>query len=187
MNHPSLKGQLLIASPQVEAPLFARAVVLVLEHDEDQGAKGIILNLPTNATMTDLAGKLFDEDFAWDKPLHLGGPVAGPLLVLHTRPKMADLEIASGVYVALDAAKSQHLITQEIEPSLVVANFSGWAPGQLEREIADSVWVVAPADTRRIFAGVDQDLWWTSMRDVRAQVLRSIVNLPHFPRDPGLN
>ena len=24
-------------------------------------------------------------------------------------------------------------------------------------------------------------------RDVRAQVLRSIVNLPHFPRDPGLN
>lgn len=187
MNYPSLKGQLLIASPQVDAPLFARAVVLVLEHDEAQGAKGIILNLPTNATMTDLAGKLFDEDFAWDKPLHLGGPVAGPLLVLHTRPKMADLEIASGVYVALDAAKSQHLITQEIEPSLVVANFSGWAPGQLEREIADDVWVVAPADTRRIFAGVDQDLWWTSMRDVRARALRSLVDLRHVPRDPGLN
>lgn len=187
MNYPSLKGQLLIATPQVDAPLFARAVVLVLEHGEEQGAKGIILNLPTTATMTDLAGKLFDDDFAWDKPLHLGGPVAGPLLVLHTRPKMADLEIATGVYVALDAAKSQHLITQEIEPSLVVANFSGWAPGQLEKEIADDVWIVAPADTRRIFAGVDQDLWWTTMRDFRAQILRSIVKLPFPPGDPGVN
>lgn len=187
MNNASLKGQLLIASPQVDSPLFSRAVVLVLEHAEEKGAKGIILNLPTSATMTDLAGKLFDEGFAWDKPLHLGGPVAGPLLVLHTRPKMADLEIASGVYVALDAVKSQHLITQEIEPSLVVANFSGWAPGQLEREIAEDVWVVAPADDRRIFGGLDQDLWWSTMQDVRARALRSICRLPHVPPEPSWN
>ena len=187
MSHPSLKGRLLIASPQVDSPLFARSVVLVLEHDEEQGAKGIILNLPTSATMTDLAGKIFDEDFAWDKPLHLGGPAAGPLLVLHTRPKMADLEIASGVYVALDAAKSQHLITQEIEPSLVVANFSGWAPGQLEKELAEDVWIVAPADTRRIFGSLDQDLWWTTMRDYRVQVLRDILRLRDAPTDPSYN
>ncbi|WP_337176450.1 YqgE/AlgH family protein [Paludisphaera sp.] len=187
MNTTSLKGRLLIASPQLDAPLFARAVVLVLEHGDEEGAKGVILNLPTGATMTDLAGKLFDEDFAWDKPLHLGGPVAGPLLVLHTRPKLADLEIASGLYVALDAAKSQHLITQEIEPSLVVANFSGWAPGQLEREIADDVWVVAPADTRLIFAGEGQDLWWATMRGIRSQVLRSLVHPRHVPPDPSMN
>ena len=187
MNHRSLKGSLLIASPQLQSPIFSRAVVLVLEHTEEQGAKGVILNLPTGATMTDLAGKLFDEDFAWDKPLHLGGPVAGPLLVLHTRPKMADLEIASGVYVALDAAKSQHLITQEVEPSLVVANFSGWAPGQLEKELADDVWVVAPADTAKIFAGLDQDLWWTTMRDLRSDTLRDILKLTNLPQDPSLN
>lgn len=183
----SLKGRLLIASPELEAPLFARAVVLVLEHDEEQGAKGIILNLPTGATMTDLAGKLFDEDFAWDKALHLGGPVAGPLLVLHTRPKMADLEVASGLYVALDATKSQHLIAQEIEPSLVVANFSGWAPGQLEQEIAADAWVVAPADSRRIFADADQDLWWAAMRDFRVGILHSLVKPRHVPPSPSLN
>ncbi|WP_165251113.1 YqgE/AlgH family protein [Paludisphaera soli] len=187
MNHQSLKGQLLIASPQVQSSLFARSVVLVLEHTEEDGAKGVILNLPTSATMADLAGKLFDEDFAWEKPLHLGGPVAGPLLVLHTRAKLADLEVASGVYVALDAAKSQHLITQEIEPSLVVANFSGWAPGQLEQELRDDVWVVAPADTRRIFGGLDQDLWWTTMRDLRASILQDILGLAELPRDPSLN
>lgn len=187
MNRRSLKGSLLIASPQLQSPIFARAVVLVLEHTEEQGAKGVILNLPTGATMTDLAGKLFDEDFAWDKPLHLGGPVAGPLLVLHTRPKMADLEIGPGVYVALDAAKSQHLITQEVEPSLVVANFSGWAPGQLEKELDEDVWVVAPADTAKIFAGLDQDLWWTTMRDLRSDALRDILKLTNLPEDPSFN
>ncbi len=187
MNDSSLKGQLLIASPRLDSPLFARSVVLVLEHDEEQGAKGIILNLLTSATMTDLAGKLFDEDFAWEKPLHLGGPVAGPLLVLHTQPTMADLEVFSGVYVAIDATKSQHLIAEEAEPSLVVANFSGWAPGQLEQEIADDVWMVAPADSRLIFADGDPDLWWTTLRGARARALRALVRLPHVPSDPSMN
>lgn len=187
MNHESLKGRLLIASPDLQSPMFARSVVLVLEHSEEDGARGIILNLPTSATMADLAGKLFDEDFAWDKPLHLGGPVAGPLLVLHTRPKLADLEVASGVYIALDSAKSQHLITQEIEPSLVIANFSGWAPGQLEQELADDAWVVVPASMGRIFDGADQDLWWTTLRDFRTSVLTKILNLRNVPEDPRLN
>lgn len=187
MNHQSLKGQLLIASPLIQTPLFARSVVLVLEHDQERGAKGVILNLPTGATMTDLAGKLFDEDFAWDKPLHLGGPVAGPLVVLHTSPGMADLEIGEGVYASIDAAKSQHLIAQEIEPSLVVANFSGWAPGQLERELELDAWVVAPVDTARIFAGLDQDLWWTAMRDVRSRTLQDILKLRNLPKEPSLN
>lgn len=187
MTQSSLKGRLLIASPQVDSPIFARSVVLLLEHEDGEGAKGIILNLPTSATMTDLAGKLFDEDFTWDKPLHLGGPVAGPLLVLHTRPKMADLEVGPGVYVALDAAKSQHLITQEVEPSLVVANFSGWAPGQLEKELEEGVWAVAPINARRIFGGVDQDLWWTTMRDIRVKTLQEILGLAGVPVDPSVN
>lgn len=187
MNKPSLKGQLLIATPHLESPLFSRSVVLLLEHSEEEGAKGIILNLPTSATMTDLAGKLFDEDFIWDKPLHLGGPVAGPLLVLHTQHDMADLEVASGVYLALDAMKSQHLISHETEPSLVIANFSGWAPGQLEDELSQEVWLTTPADTAHIFLDDDQDLWQTSLREIKADKLKRILNLRVQPVDPSLN
>src|SRR5262249_35843421 len=29
-------------------------------------------------------GNGFEEGFVWDKPLHLGGPMTGPLMVLHT-------------------------------------------------------------------------------------------------------
>jgi len=187
MTIPSLKGHLLIATPSVQSSLFARSVVLMVEHSEDEGAKGIILNLPTNATMTDLAGKLFDADFVWEKPLHLGGPVSGPLLVLHTEAKMADLEVVSGVYLALDAVKSQHLISMEVEPSLVVANFSCWAPGQLEDELTNDVWLTTPADTAHIFLRGDQDLWRTSIREIRVGKIKEIVGLRDAPGDPSLN
>ncbi|APW58975.1 YqgE/AlgH family protein [Paludisphaera borealis] len=183
----SLKGHLLIATPEVHSSLFARSVVLMVEHTEDEGAKGIILNLPTSATMTDLAGKLFDEDFVWDKPLHLGGPVAGPLLVLHTDQGLADLEVVSGVYMALDAVKSQHLISMEVEPSLVVANFSCWAPGQLEDELSNDVWLTTPADTAHIFLRGDQDLWQTAIRQIRADKLKEIMRLREPLGDPSLN
>ena len=56
--------------------------MLLLDHDES-GALGVLLNVPTGTTMTDLASRVFEEGFAWDKPLHLGGPVPGPLVVLH--------------------------------------------------------------------------------------------------------
>ncbi len=187
MIHSSLKGRLLIAAPSVQAPLFTRSVVLMVEHTDDQGAKGIILNLPTTATMTDLAGKLFNEDFVWEKPLHLGGPVSGPLMVLHTEEQLADLEVVSGVYMALDATKSQHLISMEVEPSLVVANFSCWAPGQLEEELNNDVWLTIPADSAHIFLSGYDDLWRTTIGEARADKLKDIVGLRETPDDPSLN
>ena len=187
MTNQSLKGHLLIAAPSVQAPLFARSVVLMVEHTDDEGAKGIILNLPTTATMTDLAGKLFNDDFVWEKPLHLGGPVSGPLMVLHTEEQLADLEVVSGVYMALDATKSQHLISMEVEPSLVVANFSCWAPGQLEAELSNDVWLTIPADTEHIFLRGYDDLWRNTISEVRADRLKDIVGLRETPGDPSLN
>src|SRR3954467_3606934 len=68
----SLRGQLLIASPQL-TDYFRRTVVLVVEHNED-GAMGIVLNRPTEAEVSEvvpsLAG-LVDEDDV----VHSGGPV----------------------------------------------------------------------------------------------------------------
>src|SRR5690348_14924829 len=56
----SLKGQLLVATTQLLDPNFARTVVLILEHN-DEGAVGVILNRPTQARVTDLAGQGFEE------------------------------------------------------------------------------------------------------------------------------
>ena len=109
----SLKGQFLIATPQLSAPIFAHSVILMLEHS-DEGAMGVIVNQPINTMVTDLAGKIFEEDFEWSKPLHLGGPVAGSLIVLHTRQELGDHEIVPGVFVTLEGSAVQTIIRQRL-------------------------------------------------------------------------
>ena len=44
-TQPSLKGQLLIATPGMRDPRFDQAVILMVRHDRD-GAMGIVINRP---------------------------------------------------------------------------------------------------------------------------------------------
>jgi putative transcriptional regulator len=182
----SLKGHLLIAAPGLLDPMFTRSVVLLLDHDE-AGAMGVILNAPTGTTMTDLAGKLFEEDFAWDKPLHLGGPVPGPLVVLHEIEGLSDREVVPGVYGTLDAVKAQEVASRKPEPSLVVGNHAAWGPGQLEGESGSGHWLTLPATAGDVFWRADADLWEVTIRRANARKLAGYLGLRGMPPDPRLN
>ena len=182
----SLKGHLLIATPDLSSPIFSRSVILLLEHGEE-GATGVILNKPTNATMTDLSGRIFDEGFEWDKPLHLGGPVVGPLMVLHTVEEMADREVIPGVFQTLEATKVQHVIGHKTQPSLVVANYAGWSPGQLESEIESDSWLIMPARAEHIFWALGDDLWKATANEITITNLSVLLGLRHIPADPSVN
>src|SRR3954447_24743621 len=80
----SLKGKLLLASPVLEDPNFARSVVLVAEHTEE-GAMGLVLNRPAGGTGRVLTGRpeVRGGDGARDwedrvdarEPIYVGGPV----------------------------------------------------------------------------------------------------------------
>jgi putative transcriptional regulator len=41
----------------------------------------------------------------------------------------------------------------------IIIGHSGWAPGQLEAEIARGDWTFAPAETDAIFDGKSEHLW----------------------------
>ena len=69
----SLRGQLLIAGPTLGDPNFVRSVVLVLEHS-DEGAMGLVLNRPVEATVDEAAPELADV-VDGDELLFQGGPV----------------------------------------------------------------------------------------------------------------
>jgi putative transcriptional regulator len=41
--------------------------------------------------------------------------------------------------------------------------YSGWAPGQLEQEVALASWVVAPVDVQEIFSVDSERLWLAAL------------------------
>ncbi|SCE62329.1 YqgE/AlgH family protein, partial [Streptomyces sp. OspMP-M43] len=70
----SLTGRLLVAAPALTDPNFDRAVVLLLDHDEE-GSLGVILNRPTPVGVGDIlaswAGLTGEPDVVFQ-----GGPVS---------------------------------------------------------------------------------------------------------------
>ena len=47
MASEALAGRLLVATPMLGDPNFRRTVVLVVEHEPEQGTLGVVLNRPT--------------------------------------------------------------------------------------------------------------------------------------------
>ena len=97
----SLRGQFLVASPHLPDPHFSRSVVLMLQHNSS-GAVGVVLNRPTDNTIGDLWQHVGDESCTVEGFVHAGGPVAGPLMALHTNRSLAETEILPGLFVATD-------------------------------------------------------------------------------------
>jgi putative transcriptional regulator len=201
----SLQGHLLLASEDLHDPNFARSVVLLIEHNE-QGALGVILNRPTSKTVQELWREVSQVPCDSQQPVCLGGPVSGPVMALHTMAALAEVEIISGVYFA---AKKQHLdelvrqaadrpshgveppgnSPQGLEPLLpwkVFVGHAGWGPGQLEAEIEQRAWHIAPATSEHIFAA-DADLWQRLLAAIDQARLGKLLKIKHVPRDPTVN
>ena len=88
----SLKGKLLVASPQLSDPNFHRTVVLIIEHN-DEGAFGLVLNRTSSKTIKQVWERVTDEPCESDQPLHVGGPVGGPLIAVHQHAVFSDLQL----------------------------------------------------------------------------------------------
>jgi putative transcriptional regulator len=182
----SLKGHLLIASPSLLSPFFAQSVILMLRHDED-GAMGLAINRPIDVTVTDIAPSALDEPLEWAKSLHLGGPVPGPLLALHTLAELGDDEVLDGVYSCVAAEKVQQVLRQRLEPSRIITNYSGWGAGQLEGEFGADAWLTLPATVEHVFEIDPLNLWNLVRKAANTRKLSEFLGLRTMPVDPSVN
>jgi putative transcriptional regulator len=154
----SLTGQLLVAMPQMTDPRFARSVVYVCAHSEEDGAMGLVVNkLLASLTMDELMTHLKLETTRLDdaRPVHFGGPVEpGRGFVLHTPDYHEEATLTVGEQFAVTATLDiLRAIGRGEGPSrnLLALGYAGWAPGQLEAEIQHNGWLHCAADPELIF------------------------------------
>jgi putative transcriptional regulator len=173
---PSLKGQFLIATPSMRDPRFEHAVILMVRHGSD-GALGIVINrLLGEKPLTDLLAAFGNKDAtaSGNVRIFLGGPVQPEVsFAIHgtdyRRPETLDIDAR---LAATPSGEVLRDIARNAGPtkSLVAFGYAGWAPGQLEGELAHNVWYTAPADPGLVFDD-DRDKVWEHATAHRTQDL----------------
>jgi putative transcriptional regulator len=179
----SLKGQVLIAGPDLLDPNFHQTVVLVTEHSED-GAMGLILNRPTDAVVAEVAPEL-GELVEAGGVVHSGGPVQPQSVIVlgeFEDPAAAGL-IVEGDLGLLGADVDFEDLGSVIRRARVFAGYAGWGPGQLEAEIERDDWITGGAGRDDVFARQSGRLWST----VLVRMGGRYTLLAHMPADPSLN
>ncbi|MGI9518138.1 MAG: YqgE/AlgH family protein [Pirellulaceae bacterium] len=180
----SLQGQLLIAEPRLPDSSFFRTVVVMIQHS-DQGATGLILNRPGNVSLSDIWDDVSDSPLARDKPIHIGGPVEGPLTALHDRMDLAEQTVIEGVYLSMSRHNLDELLASEHGELCVFSGYSGWAPGQLENELSVGGWLLLEAQPEHVFGNPD-NLYKSLCEEVGRTILFGDATGDQ-PVDPGLN
>src|ERR1051326_4325904 len=128
-----LKGKVLVASPKLLDPNFARAVVLIVQHDEN-GAMGLMINRALETTVREAWTQVSSVPYPNDDPLFQGGPCEGPLIVLHKDADHGQLEVLDGIWLSSDADAVKALVDQAVDPIKFFVGYAGWSPMQLEAE-----------------------------------------------------
>jgi putative transcriptional regulator len=161
----SLAGQFLVATPSMEDPRFARTVILMARHNKD-GAFGLIVNRPAaERPLSQLLEALGEKGAPVSGTVRLfaGGPVQPELgFVMHSPDYMGPqtLEVDGHVSVAMSLEILKDIgAGKGPQKSLITFGYAGWAPGQLESEIARRSWTTVPADSKLIFDEDRSKLW----------------------------
>ena len=169
----SLAGHLLIAMPNLADPNFWRAVVLLGVHSDDEGAFGLVINRTLDIELHDILEELGEESVPGQLPEVFGGGPVQPShgFVLYERGQLdvPDDEIAiSDSIVVSGSTETLARLTQAEGDTryFLLLGYAGWYPGQLEREIEENSWVIAPLDTSIVFDVPVEERWGAALKSI---------------------
>jgi len=153
----NLTDHFLIAMPSMADPNFSRSLTYVCEHN-DQGALGLVINRPTDLTLSALLAQLSVpriEPTLERTAVHFGGPVQVDRgFVLHQ--PIGDWQSTLAVNGKLGLTTSKDILVavgngEGPGKLLVTLGYAGWAPGQLENELSQNAWLTVAAQPEVIF------------------------------------
>lgn len=155
-------GIFLVAKREMRDPRFRETVVLVTQPREG-GPVGVIINKPLAHSLAEVFPEYVGLKNRKDV-IYFGGPVApqGPVVLLRAEKAPANsLRVLKDVFFITDADVVDGLFKRK-DPTRglrVFAGYSGWAPGQLQGELARGDWHVVPADSETVFDKPAGDIW----------------------------
>ena len=159
----SLQGSFLLATPQMPDPRFKEQVIYLCSHDVN-GAMGLVVNQPSAISLAEIfkGAKIDVEGGDWPF-IYLGGPVESEAgFFLYTEDYEANnfLAVGEGVRLSRDP-QILYDIAKGVGPQqyLFLLGYAGWAPGQLEAELAVKGWLILPAEKSILFDTPDQEKW----------------------------
>jgi putative transcriptional regulator len=163
----SLAPGFLIAAPPLGDPNFDRSVVLLAAHGPD-GAFGWVINGRELMTLGELLVRAEVVDTAPDLvgSVRVGGPVSPEQVWIVYRPddRFADLdgqfEVGEGVTASASRKILEAIAAGTVPKNLLaLAGYAGWAPSQLEREIARGAWLPSNLESSLVFEVPSERLW----------------------------
>ncbi|MDF5752586.1 YqgE/AlgH family protein [Spongiactinospora sp. TRM90649] len=185
-------GGLLVATPRLDDPNFRRSVVLVLEHDQDSGTLGVVLNRPSDIAVTQVL-PTWDSLVSGPSVLFQGGPVqTDSALALAAVPSGEEplgwRRLQAGIPAVsrlgtVDLDAPPEILAGEIAQMRIFAGYAGWTPGQLESEIAEGAWYVVDAEQGDTFFADPESLWRAVLRRQPGE----LAFVATCPDDPTLN
>lgn len=163
-----LRGSFLIAMPDLLDPNFHRTVVLVVEHDDEDGTVGLVINRPSHVDAREFCASL---DIEWvgaaNDLVHSGGPVQPTMgWILHgARDSQVDSGfVVDGVWASTSRRTLEWIADKTELDRRVFGGYAGWAPGQLAEELRGGAWLTCPASADLVFHVPPDDVWARALR-----------------------
>lgn len=156
-------GVFLVAKPDMLDPNFRETVVLITQPEVGGGPIGVIVNRPIAARLSEIVPDTVKVPERYDQ-LYGGGPVARDrvlFLVRSAERPERSLQVLADVYLSGDRELLESIMREEtaVTAFRAYAGYSGWAPGQLQAEIARGGWYVIKADADTVFVADVSAIW----------------------------
>jgi len=166
-------GKLLVASPDLPDPNFARTVVLLVQYDED-GVVGLILNrrskVPISRVLDGVASAKNRPD-----PVYAGGPVGRTevmAMVRAHRPPGDAKRLFGDVFLVSSREGLEKTFGSATEAGMVrvYLGYSGWTGPQLEHELDLGAWYIFQGSATVVFDADPDSLWPRLIRETELRI-----------------
>lgn len=175
-------GVFLVARPDMLDPNFRETVVLITQPEVGGGPLGVIVNRPIAARLSEIVPDTVKVPERFDQ-IYGGGPVARNRVLFLVRSQQRperSLQVLEDVYLSGDRELLEQIMREEttVAAFRAYAGHSGWAPGQLQAEIAHGGWYVIKADADTVFAADASTIWPELIKRITTHSTRNRAGMP---------